>query len=65
MSKGSYKALAIVCGILGISGISESMRIWNSSAPDIAPERTYLSIMAFLMTFGLFWLARHFWRKSN
>jgi hypothetical protein len=65
MSKRSYKALAIMCSLFGLSAISESLRIWNSSAPDIAPERVYLSIMAFVMTFGIFWLANHFWKKGK
>lgn len=65
MNKGSYKVLAFVCTIFGFASISESLRIWNSPAPDIAPQRVYLSIMAFVMTFGIFWLANYFWKKGK
>ncbi len=60
-----YKILAFIFGIMAIGGISESYRIMTSSAPDIAPERTYLTIMSLGMLALFLFLTRYFWRKGN
>lgn len=65
MNKGIYKALAIVCAMIGFAAISQTLRIWNSLATDIAPLFIYLLIMSFVMTFGIFWLANIFWKKGK
>ncbi|MCH2195939.1 hypothetical protein [Kordia sp.] len=66
MSKATYKRLAILCLlIIAFGAIPETFRIMTSNAPDIAPQRTYLTIMAFVMTFGIVYLAVYFWRKGN
>ncbi len=66
MSKVAYKRLAIFCIIITAFGaIPETMRILNSDAPDIASQRTYLTMMAFAVTCGIVYLAVYFWRKGT
>ncbi len=65
MNKAFYKILAFIFGLGAIGGMSESYRIMTSSAPDIAPQRTYLTIMALGMLVLFLFLTRYFWRKGK
>jgi hypothetical protein len=65
MNKTFYKILAFIFGFMAIGGISESYRIMTSSAPDIAPQRTYLTIMSLGMLALFLFLTRYFWRKGK
>ncbi|AXG72319.1 hypothetical protein KORDIASMS9_04590 [Kordia sp. SMS9] len=66
MSKVAYKRLAIFCVIITAFGaIPEISRIMTSNAPDIAPQRTYLTIMVVSITCGILYLAFYFWRKGT
>ncbi|MEM6686484.1 MAG: hypothetical protein AAF617_11940 [Bacteroidota bacterium] len=66
MNKTTYRNLAILCiFIVAFGAIPETLRIMKSDAPDIATQRTYLTIMAFALTSGILYLAVYFWRKSN
>ncbi len=65
MSKAFYKFLAVFFGFLVFGGISESYRIMTSSAPDIASQRRYLTIMSLGMLALFSFLARYFWKKGK
>ncbi len=65
MNKTFYKILAFLFGLMSLGGISESYRIMTSSASDIAPQRTYLTIMSLGMLILFLFLTRYFWRKGK
>lgn len=65
MNKIFYKTLSLVFGMMALGGMCESYRIMTSSAPDIAPQRTYLTIMSLGMLALFLFLTRYFWRKSK
>ena len=65
MNKMFYKILAFVFGFMSLGGLSESYRIMTSDAPDIAPQRGYLTIMTLVMLAIMLTLTRYFWRKSK
>jgi len=65
MSKIFYKILAFLFGIMTLGGMSESYRIMTSSASDIAPQRTYLTIMSLGMIVLFLFLTIFFWRKGK
>lgn len=59
-----WKALSILFFVLTLGAVSEAMRIFNSTDEDIANDRTFLSIMAIVITGIFVFLAVMFWRKS-
>tara|TARA_B100000809_G_C14996966_1_gene480080 strand:- start:232 stop:435 length:204 start_codon:yes stop_codon:yes gene_type:complete len=65
MNKTFFKWLSFFFGIFSFGGINKTYIIMTSNAPDIAPERTYLAIMALLVTGAFFSLTIYFWRKGN
>jgi len=65
MNKIFYKVLTFIFGLMSLGGMSESYRIMTSSAPDIAPQRTYLTIMSLGMLALFLFLTRYFWRKAK
>lgn len=65
MSKTFFKILAFFFGLMSLGGISESYRVMTSNAPDIAPERGYLTIMSLVMLAVMLTLTRYFWKKSK
>ncbi|MDO5981746.1 hypothetical protein [Flavivirga spongiicola] len=65
MNKIFFKILAFIFGLMSLGGMSESYRIMTSPAPDIAPERTYLTIMSLGMLALFLFLTRYFWRKGK
>lgn len=65
MSKTFFKILAFFFGLMSLGGISESYRVMTSNAPDIAPERGYLTIMSLVMLEVMLTLTRYFWKKSK
>lgn len=65
MNKVFYKALAFLFGAMSLGGMSESYRIMTSSAPDIATQRTYLTIMSLGMLALFLTLTRYFWIKAK
>lgn len=65
MNKTLYKILAFILGIMSLGAMSETYRIMTSSAPDIAPQRTNLTIMAFVFLIGFILGTRYFWNKSK
>jgi len=65
MSKTFYKILAFFFGLMSFGGMSEAYRIMTSSAPDIAPQRTYLTIMSLGMLALFLFLTRYFWKKGK
>jgi len=65
MNKVFYKILAFIFGIMSFGGVSESYRIMTSSASDIAPQRTYLTIMSLGMLALFLFLTRYFWNKGK
>lgn len=59
------KVVAYLFGLLSLGGISETYSILTSSAPDITPQRTSLTVMSLCMT-GLFiYVTINFWKKGN
>jgi hypothetical protein len=60
-----YKALAIVFALLSFGGIQESFRIFTSSAPDIAENRTWLMPMGIILPCVFLYLTVRYWRKSK
>jgi len=65
MNKTLYTLLAFLFGLMSLGAISESYRIMTSSAPDIAPQRIYLTVMTLTMTAFMLTLTRYFWRKGK
>ncbi len=65
MNKPFYKIIAVILGIMSLGAMSETYRIMTSNALDIAPQRTYLTIMAFVFLIGLLLGTRYFWNKSK
>jgi hypothetical protein len=45
MSEIFFRTVATIFGLLSFGSILESFKIMTSSAPDIAPQRTYLTLM--------------------
>jgi hypothetical protein len=60
-----WKALAILFSLLTFGALKESLRIFTSSAPDIAGNRTELIIMTVVLTGVLFFFTIRFWRKAS
>jgi len=65
MNKKTFKILALFFGIMSFSLLSETHRIMTSDAPDIAPQRGSLTIMAFVALVIFLILTGYFWRKSK
>jgi Na+-driven multidrug efflux pump len=65
MNKIFSKILAFLFGLMSLGSISESYRIMTSSASDIAPQRTYLTIISLGMLALFLFLTRYFWRKGK
>ncbi len=65
MNKIFYRIIAAFLGLMSLGSMSETYRIMTSDAPDIAPQRTFLSIMAILLLIGLLLATRYFWNKSK
>lgn len=60
----SGKTLAIILLVLTFGAMQETFRIFTSDAPDIANDRTGLSIMAVAITTLLLTLSIIFWFKK-
>lgn len=60
-----WKALAILFSILTIGGTKETIRIFTSSAPDIANNRMELMIMSVILMSLFIFLTIRFWRKAS
>lgn len=60
-----WKWLAILFSLLSFGAIQETFRIFTSSAPDIANNRTSLVPMAVIMTGVIVFFAIKFWLKSS
>jgi len=65
MNKTFHKLISFFFGIFSFGAINETYRIMTSNAPDIVPERTYLTIMALLIIGSFLSLTIYFWRKGN
>ncbi|TXE16055.1 hypothetical protein ES692_14145 [Psychroserpens burtonensis] len=65
MSKTFYKLLSFFFGIFCFGGIKQTYRVLTSSAPDIVSKRTYLTIMALLITGAFLSLTIYFYRKGT
>jgi hypothetical protein len=59
-----WKFLAIVFSLFCFGALSETVRIFTSDAPDIAPNRTGLSIMAVALTSIIIFFTIRFWKKA-
>ncbi len=62
---GKHKVFAIIFGLISFGAISELFRIITSNDSDIASQKLYLTIMAFIITILLLYLTRYFWKKSK
>jgi hypothetical protein len=60
-----WKILAIVFTLFSIGMLKETLRIFTSPAPDIAPNRTGLIIMAITITLVVIFFTIRFWRKAS
>lgn len=58
------KVLAILFAVLTFGALQEAFRIFTSSAPDIAGNRSELIPVAVIITGVFAWLALLFWKKS-
>ncbi|WP_040280978.1 hypothetical protein [Psychroserpens damuponensis] len=65
MNKTFYKSLSFFFGIFSFGGANETYRIMTSNALDIAPQRTYLTIMALIITGAFLSVTIYFWRKGT
>nr|WP_321244629.1 hypothetical protein [uncultured Psychroserpens sp.] len=65
MNKTFYKSLSFFFGFFSFSSINETYRIMTSNAPDIVPERTFLTLMAITITGAFLSLTIYFWKKGN
>jgi hypothetical protein len=60
-----WKALAIIFTVLSLGSLKETFRILTSDAPDIAPNRTELIIMALTMTGAIIFFTIRFLKKAS
>lgn len=60
-----WKGLAILFSLLSLGAIQETFRIFTSSDPDIANNRTSLMPMGVAITGFFIILAIRFWNKSS
>lgn len=60
-----YKAIAIFFVILTFGALQETYRVFTSSAPDIAENRTWLMQVGIIIPCVFLYLAIRFWRKSQ
>jgi hypothetical protein len=60
-----WKTLAIIFTLLSLGSLKETIRIFTSDAPDIAPNRTGLSIMALTFTGVIIFFTIRFWKKAS
>jgi len=60
-----WKALAIIFTLFSLGSVKETFRIFTSDAPDIAPNRTGLIIMALTITGVIIFFTIRFWKKAS
>lgn len=59
------KTLAILCTVLTILAIKETVYIFNSTEADIIVQKTQLELTALSITIPLFILTLWLWRPRN
>lgn len=60
-----WKVLTVVFALFSFGSLRETFRIFTSDAPDIAPNRTELSIIGVTLTSLAIFFTIRFWKKAS